>query len=499
MLGIVGKFTGNLRRRRGALHPGRRDLPRPTAQATTCSACCITTSEASRTAAATSPTAEQRDPPRARAAHRRQRTGTPGHRRRSRAARGDPVRARPPRRGRARAAAHHRRHDRRRTDPITWRWRSPARRSARRCIAPAAWTRPTGPTATGLAARERIPGRRSSRARPDTGEPVGAVRTARRSRPGRGVRPARRGEPSRAPVTDDHPILRRGAGAARRTGRHQGVKRRAAGPRLLVPETVQTSGMDCGPAALRSLLAGFGARGELRPAARGLPDRRRRDVDQRAGGVGTGRSVSTSRSSCCPPTTSRSRARRRCRRSPSRGCPAACRTSSSAWRRHGRWVQLMDPATGPPARRRARRAGLPVHPRAAGTDGGMGGLRPRADVPGRAARTAAGAEPARGAGHGADRARARPPDRRRWRRSTRRRACWRAASGRAHRARRWSSRSSTIPPPRSPRCRPRPGSRARSDGGEEVLLRGAVLVRARGLADEPPDPAHALRRTSPPR
>ena len=44
---------------------------------------------------------------------------------------------------------------------------------------------------------------------------------------------------------------------------------RTAGPRLLVPETVQTSGMDCGPAALRSLMAGFGLQvsyGRLREA-----------------------------------------------------------------------------------------------------------------------------------------------------------------------------------------------------------------------------------------
>ena len=47
------------------------------------------------------------------------------------------------------------------------------------------------------------------------------------------------------------------------------MNRRAARLRLLVPETIQTSGMDCGPAALHSLLAGFGVAvsyGRLREA-----------------------------------------------------------------------------------------------------------------------------------------------------------------------------------------------------------------------------------------
>ncbi len=41
------------------------------------------------------------------------------------------------------------------------------------------------------------------------------------------------------------------------------------GPRLLVPQVVQTSAMDCGPAALTSLLGGFGVHmsyGRLREA-----------------------------------------------------------------------------------------------------------------------------------------------------------------------------------------------------------------------------------------
>ena len=48
-----------------------------------------------------------------------------------------------------------------------------------------------------------------------------------------------------------------------------------ANRRRVVPETIQTSGMDCGPAALRSLLAGFG----LRAGYGGLREACRTDVD----------------------------------------------------------------------------------------------------------------------------------------------------------------------------------------------------------------------------
>jgi len=44
---------------------------------------------------------------------------------------------------------------------------------------------------------------------------------------------------------------------------------RSSQSRRLIPETVQTSGMDCGPAALHSLLAAMGVRasyGRLREA-----------------------------------------------------------------------------------------------------------------------------------------------------------------------------------------------------------------------------------------
>ena len=55
---------------------------------------------------------------------------------------------------------------------------------------------------------------------------------------------------------------------------------------FLAPEVIQTSAMDCGPAALKCLLAGFGIPVALRPAARGVSDLRRRDVHRHAGGAG---------------------------------------------------------------------------------------------------------------------------------------------------------------------------------------------------------------------
>src|SRR4030095_3157582 len=56
------------------------------------------------------------------------------------------------------------------------------------------------------------------------------------------------------------------AGAARRRGE---AGRAMTGARLLVPEVIQTSAMDCGPAALKCLLDGFGrpvSYGRLREA-----------------------------------------------------------------------------------------------------------------------------------------------------------------------------------------------------------------------------------------
>jgi ATP-binding cassette subfamily B protein len=60
------------------------------------------------------------------------------------------------------------------------------------------------------------------------------------------------------------------------------------GARRIVPETIQTSGMDCGPASLRSLMAGFGMQvsyGGLREACRTDVDGH---LDRRARGTATG-------------------------------------------------------------------------------------------------------------------------------------------------------------------------------------------------------------------
>ena len=83
----------------------------------------------------------------------------PGHGRRSRPARRDPVRARPPRGGRARAAAHGGRTSPPPSVRTISRSRSPTPRSARPCTGPAASTRPTRPTArvSPRASARRVP------------------------------------------------------------------------------------------------------------------------------------------------------------------------------------------------------------------------------------------------------------------------------------------------------------------------------------------------------
>src|SRR6185436_10863471 len=63
-----------------------------------------------------------------------------------------------------------------------------------------------------------------------------------------------------------HGVARRGPPAGRAPGRPAGAMKRH---RLFAPEVVQASGMDCGPAALKSLLEGFGIHasyGRLREA-----------------------------------------------------------------------------------------------------------------------------------------------------------------------------------------------------------------------------------------
>ena len=165
---------------------------------------------------------------------------------------------------------------------------------------------------------------------------------------------------------------------------------RTAGPRLLVPETVQTSGMDCGPAALRSLLAGFGLEvsyGRLREACQTDVDGtsiNALEATARALGMDVAQLMLPADHVAIPcatalPAIAVSR------------LPSGMPHFVVAWRRHGRWVQLMDPATGRRLVGARGVPGLPLHPRAAGADGRVGGLRGRTDVSGRAARAVAGA------------------------------------------------------------------------------------------------------------
>ena len=94
-----------------------------------------------------------------------------------------------------------------------------------------------------------------------------------------------------------------------------------------------------------ALLAGFGVEVELRAPARGLPDGRRRHLDRRAGGGGAR----------ARPRRRAAHAARRPRGAPERDAMPAIAVALLpggmphfvvAWRRHGRFVQLMDPATG---------------------------------------------------------------------------------------------------------------------------------------------------------
>ena len=111
---------------------------------------------------------------------------------------------------------------------------------------------------------------------------------------------------------------------------------------LLVPETVQTSMMDCGPASLKALLEGFGVAvsyGRLREACQ-------TDVD--------GTSIPWIEETAVQ--LSLDAQREMCRWTTSAGgvgaLPAMVVRSQtvarrcSGWRQHDHWLQLMDPATG---------------------------------------------------------------------------------------------------------------------------------------------------------
>jgi len=123
---------------------------------------------------------------------------------------------------------------------------------------------------------------------------------------------------------------------------------------LLVPETVQTSGMDCGPAALHSLLAGMGVRasyGRLREACQTDVDGTSIDAleqSARALGLDVAQQMLPADhlallSAAALPALAVAR------------LPDGMPHFVVAWRRHGPFVQLMDPATG---RRFVRPRGL---------------------------------------------------------------------------------------------------------------------------------------------
>jgi len=269
------------------------------------------------------------------------------------------------------------------------------------------------------------------------------------------------------------------------------MSRSAAGPRRLVPETVQTSGMDCGPAALRSLLAGFGLEvsyGRLREACQTDVDGtsiNALEASARALGMDVAQLMLPADHVAIPcatalPAIAVSK------------LPSGMPHFVVAWRRHGRWVQLMDPATG---RRIVGARTVPdflyIHEQPvpmAAWEGFAGaptfqdalcerldalGLREpdaraliaRAEAAGPTAMAALDAQARVLAGGAHGNGNGRGPSRR-------------ALDG------------AVDDPPTALATLPAEAWFARPlDGGDEVLLRGAVLVRARGLTDEPPDPA----------
>src|SRR5262245_18007696 len=115
--------------------------------------------------------------------------------------------------------------------------------------------------------------------------------------------------------------------------------------RLLVPEIVQTSAMDCGPAALTSLLSGYGipvSYGRLREACQTDVDGTSIDVlEQVANQLGL-----AVEQIMIPPD--------HLLRSDAAALPAIVVTRHAfeqthfvvVWRKHGPLVQVMDPAVG---------------------------------------------------------------------------------------------------------------------------------------------------------
>ncbi len=267
----------------------------------------------------------------------------------------------------------------------------------------------------------------------------------------------------------------------------------AARLRLLVPETIQTSGMDCGPAALHSLLAGFGiavSYGRLREACQTDVDGtsiNALEASARALGLDVAQlmlpadHVALASATALPAIAVAV-------------LPSGMPHFLVAWRRHRRWLQLMDPATG---RRVVGSRGLAQHlyiheqpvPAAAWEEFSVAptfqdALRERLralrvrerDV----AELLTSAE-----GDGGGRAMA----------ALDAQARVLAGGGRVARATATATLLRAVEDPEEALATlPAQAWFARPlEGGTQVALRGAVLVRARGLADEPPD----LARLSP--
>ncbi|MEY2440946.1 MAG: hypothetical protein QOJ46_372, partial [bacterium] len=264
----------------------------------------------------------------------------------------------------------------------------------------------------------------------------------------------------------------------------------AAALRRIVPETIQTSGMDCGPAALHSLLAGFGipvSYGRLREACQTDVDGTSIDALEsvaRTLGLDVAQLMLPADHvalTCATAMPAIAVAR----------LPSGMPHFVVAWRRHGRLVQVMDPASGRrivPAR--TLRAMLYIHEQPvpfaaweafAGTPAFQDALRERLRAlglrSGAADQLVARATAAGGRATAALDAQARALD---------------AAPG--ERASRVVALELAVDDPGAALAElPAEAWFARpltADGQPaEVLLRGAVLVRARDLAAEQPDAA----------
>ncbi|MEM7482020.1 MAG: ATP-binding cassette domain-containing protein [Acidobacteriota bacterium] len=145
-----------------------------------------------------------------------------------------------------------------------------------------------------------------------------------------------------------------------------GVRGNGPDRRILIPETVQSSAMDCGPAVLRSLLAGFGIEfgyGRLREACQtGVDGTSIGAIDELANAFGLrAEEVMLPADDLLLPAA--------------RALPAVVVVLAGGvthyvvlWRRHGSRLQVMDPATGrrwPDARRFFEDVFIHRHPVAA--------------------------------------------------------------------------------------------------------------------------------------